>query len=187
MSSYLTKEEIKQWRSSTEKCTLEEYAARLGKKLETNKETHDMVDIINNGEDVVNVYHISEEDKRLKVFVKPTAEKPAETTKVEKEEVASTQTTAAQAVTQPVEEPVVKEKEEQPKINLTFNKDLTEREKTVLDYFIKNIGKVVTAKDLAALLGLKRDYVYKYIKNLRTKIVENVLENSEEGGFVFRV
>ncbi|DAB03755.1 TPA: hypothetical protein CPT84_01780, partial [Candidatus Gastranaerophilales bacterium HUM_12] len=34
MSEYLSKEEIKQWRSSLEKITLEEFAARLGKKVE---------------------------------------------------------------------------------------------------------------------------------------------------------
>ena len=39
MSEYLTKEEIRQWRSSLERITLEEYAARLGKKLEEEKET----------------------------------------------------------------------------------------------------------------------------------------------------
>ena len=33
MSEYLSKEEIKQWRSSLEKITLEEFAARLGKKI----------------------------------------------------------------------------------------------------------------------------------------------------------
>ena len=38
MSEYLSKEEIKQWRSSLEKITLEEFAARLGKKVEEKKE-----------------------------------------------------------------------------------------------------------------------------------------------------
>ena len=37
MPNYLTKEEIKQWRSSLEKITLEEFAARLGKTIETEK------------------------------------------------------------------------------------------------------------------------------------------------------
>ena len=37
MSEYLSKEEIKQWRSSLEKITLEEFAARLGKKVEEKK------------------------------------------------------------------------------------------------------------------------------------------------------
>ena len=46
MPDYLTKEEIKQWRSSLEKITLEEYAARLGKVVEESKPTNDVVDIV---------------------------------------------------------------------------------------------------------------------------------------------
>ena len=46
MSNYLTKEEIKQWRSSLEKITLEEFAARLGKVVEESKPTNDVVDIV---------------------------------------------------------------------------------------------------------------------------------------------
>lgn len=46
MSEYLTKEEIKQWRSSLEKITLEEFAARLGKQIEEAKHTNDLVDIV---------------------------------------------------------------------------------------------------------------------------------------------
>ena len=38
MPNYLTKEEIRQWRGSLEKITLEEFAARLGKKVEEKKE-----------------------------------------------------------------------------------------------------------------------------------------------------
>ena len=45
MSQYLTKEEIKQWRSSLEKITLEEYARKLGKVLE---EERLLQEIINN-------------------------------------------------------------------------------------------------------------------------------------------
>ena len=41
MSQYLSKEEIKQWRSSLEKITLEEYAKKLGKVLEEEKQTSD--------------------------------------------------------------------------------------------------------------------------------------------------
>ena len=44
MPNYLTKEEIRQWRSSLEKLTLEEYAAKLGKSVNTEKETNDIVD-----------------------------------------------------------------------------------------------------------------------------------------------
>ena len=53
MSEYLSKEEIKQWRSSLEKITLEEYAARLGKKLEEDKPTNDLIDIVLHGKPVV--------------------------------------------------------------------------------------------------------------------------------------
>ena len=53
MSEYLSKEEIKQWRSSLEKITLEEYAARLGKKLEETKPTNDLIDIVLKGKPVV--------------------------------------------------------------------------------------------------------------------------------------
>lgn len=46
MPNYLTKEEIRQWRSSLEKITLEEFAARLGKEVEESKPTNDVVDIV---------------------------------------------------------------------------------------------------------------------------------------------
>ena len=49
MSEYLSKEEIKQWRSSLEKITLEEFAARLGKKIEEAKPTNDLIDIVLKG------------------------------------------------------------------------------------------------------------------------------------------
>ena len=53
MSEYLSKEEIKQWRRSLEKITLEEYAARLGKKIEEAKPTNDLIDIVLKGKPVV--------------------------------------------------------------------------------------------------------------------------------------
>ena len=53
MAEYLSKEEIKQWRSSLEKITLEEFAARLGKKIEEKKATNDLVDIVLHGQPVV--------------------------------------------------------------------------------------------------------------------------------------
>ena len=46
MAEYLSKEEIKQWRSSLEKITLEEYAQRLGKVISEEKETNDLIDIV---------------------------------------------------------------------------------------------------------------------------------------------
>src|SRR5574344_1502845 len=58
MTEYLSKEEIKKWRSSLEKITLEEYAARLGKVIEEEKQTNDLVDIVLKGQPV-----LSEEEK----------------------------------------------------------------------------------------------------------------------------
>ena len=52
------------------------------------------------------------------------------------------------------------------------------------EYFLNNTGKTVFAKDLAELLELPRDYVYKYIKNLRAKIEGDKLKNVPSGGFI---
>ena len=65
-----------------------------------------------------------------------------------------------------------------------FNKALTDREQLVFDYFLKNKNQIVFAKDLAKLLDLPRDYVYKYIKNLRAKIDGDKLKNASTGGFM---
>ena len=72
-------------------------------------------------------------------------------------------------------------------VNIVFKKALTEREQMVFNYFVENKNKVVYAKDLAMLLDLPRDYVYKYIKNLRTKIEGENLQNADSGGFVFNL
>ena len=62
--------------------------------------------------------------------------------------------------------------------------ELTQVEYQILEYFLNNIGKTVFAKDLAELLELPRDYVYKYIKNLRAKIEGDRLKNVPSGGFI---
>ena len=72
----------------------------------------------------------------------------------------------------------------QSEINIVLKKSLTDREQLVFEYFLNNIGKTVFAKDLAELLELPRDYVYKYIKNLRAKIEGDKLKNVPSGGFV---
>ena len=69
-------------------------------------------------------------------------------------------------------------------VRVVFKKALTDREQKVFDYFAKNHGKIVYAKDLANLLELPKDYVYKYIKNLRAKIEGETLENADKGGFI---
>ena len=62
MHSVLTKEEVMQWRRSTEKITLEEFAQRLGKSIETKKKTNDLHDLIeknkNNIEEVQKVQEV---------------------------------------------------------------------------------------------------------------------------------
>ena len=67
---------------------------------------------------------------------------------------------------------------------IVLKKSLTDREQMVFEYLLNNKGKTVFAKDLAKLLDLPRDYVYKYIKNLRAKIEGEKLKNVPSGGFV---
>ena len=67
---------------------------------------------------------------------------------------------------------------------IILKKSLTDREQMVFEYLLNNKGKTVFAKDLAKLLDLPRDYVYKYIKNLRAKIEGDKLKNVPSGGFV---
>ncbi|MDD3150266.1 MAG: helix-turn-helix domain-containing protein [Candidatus Gastranaerophilales bacterium] len=171
MSEYLTKEEERQWRSSLERITLEEYALRLGKKINTNKETHDLADAVLNNFDKV----ASAKEESLEIV--PILINPV-IIKEEKPIVEIVKTTE-----------IVEISEKKPGLNVSveFKKALTDREQSVFDYFAQNKGKTVFAKDLASLLDLPRDYVYKYIKNLRSKLVIDVLENSEKGGYKLNV
>ena len=201
MSEYLSKEEIKQWRSSLEKITLEEYAARLGKKIEEAKPTNDLIDIVLKGKPVV-----SSEDEwekphaeRLSAIAERSYEREREiapspfsihkmleeNTPVKapkKEKVQTKKKTAAKTV----KKTTAKETSEtlRDEVRIVFKKALTDREQKVFDHFAANKGKIVYAKDLAALLDLPRDYVYKYIKNLRAKIEGDKLENADKGGFI---
>jgi len=165
MSQYLSKEEIKQWRSSLEKITLEEYAKRLGKVLEEEKQTSDIIDIVMQNEKRL---YTSRENRNAKQNVLKIAAKAQET---QDKIYASMQENSLAYV----------------KSKITCKKPLTKREDTVLEHFAKNKGKIVYAKDLATILNLPTDYVYKYIKNLRTKINENILENAVKGGYIFNL
>ncbi len=165
MSQYLTKEEIKQWRSSLEKITLEEYARRLGKILEEDKKTSDIIDIVMKNE------------KRL--YTSRESSSNNQIIKLAKE-------------SQKIQNEILNKNDsgENKKINdikskLNCIKPLTQRENLVLDHFIENKGEIVYAKDLAKILDLPCDYVYKYIKNLRTKISQDILKNATKGGYVF--
>ncbi len=215
MSEYLSKEEIKQWRSSLEKITLEEFAARLGKKIEEAKPTNDLVDIVLKGQPVVSSadewmpsraerlstiadrayerereiapspFSISNLKIDSETEAKPKAAKsPAKKlTKAVKETKKPSTKTVTQAKTAKKEKPATLRDE----IRIVFKKALTDREQKVFDYFLENSNKIVYAKDLAALLELPRDYVYKYIKNLRAKIDGENLQNADKGGFVLSV
>lgn len=200
MSEYLSKEEIKQWRSSLEKITLEEFAARLGKKVEESKPSHDLADIVLKGQPV-----ISDSESRIQVKgekLNAIAERamnrekeisitPFSMKNIEKalEETPVENTKKAPAAKKPAKETVKKETVSEQKtdlraeVNIVFKKALTEREQRVFNYFFENKNQIVYAKDLATLLELPKDYVYKYIKNIRAKLEDGELQNAEQGGF----
>ena len=163
MSQYLSKEEIKQWRSSLEKITLEEYARRLGKVLEEDKQTSDIIDLVMQNEKRL---YSSRENTDPKQQIIKLAKKSVDMQK--------------NAMS---DEECLKE----VKSKLVCKKPLTNREDMVLTYFAKNQGKIVYAKELASILELPNDYIYKYIKNLRTKISQEILENADKGGYIFKI
>ena len=188
MSEYLSKEEIKQWRSSLEKITLEEYAARLGKKIEETKPTNDLIDIVLKGKPVVSnteeykqtrterLSSIAERayEREREIAPSPftinkilTDETPVKIEKTEKKTVSSKKATpkSIKKETAPVSAETLRDE-----VRIVFKKALTDREQKVFDHFVEHKNKIVYAKDLASLLDLPRDYVYKYIKNLRAKI-----------------
>jgi len=205
MSEYLSKEEIKQWRSSLEKITLEEYAARLGKKIEEAKPTNDLIDIVLKGKPVVSnepewkqnhaerLSAIAERAYEREQQIAPT---PFSIHKIQIEETTPTETPKKAVKTekpkaekkQPVKKVTAKKAETlRDEVRIVFKKALTDREQKVFDHFAANRGKIVYAKDLAGILDLPRDYVYKYIKNLRAKIEGDKLENADKGGFILNI
>ncbi len=202
MSEYLSKEEIKQWRSSLEKITLEEYAARLGKKIEEAKPTNDLIDIVLKGKPVVSnesewkqthaerLSSIAERSYDIERDIAPSPfsihkfhneETPVKTSKTKTEKKSTVKKASAKAAKK---SETTKSQNLRDEVRIVFKKALTDREQKVFDYFAENRGKIVYAKDLAALLDLPRDYVYKYIKNLRAKIDGENLQNADKGGFI---
>ena len=207
MPNYLTKEEIKQWRSSLERITLEEFAARLGKKVEEKKPTNDVVDIVmtkgtssNTGSNLNDGF--SRIAERAFERERQISHTPFSITKQDLVQKTSENTSSIKnnnnlnkeiekvlnRKTKKTEEQINKNTEEttaiKKDVQIIFKKALTDREQMVFEYLLNNIGKTVFAKDLAALLDLPRDYVYKYIKNLRAKIEGDKLKNVPSGGFV---
>lgn len=226
MPNYLTKEEIKQWRGSLEKITLEEYAKRLGKVINEEKETNDMVDMVYKHHSS-EVRYVSNEDttsssnnfkaerisslaqqsfereKELKLerdlrkaINKPKTEtktekpaaKAAETKKVVAKETKSATAKSTAKLTKAAAKPAEPTASiVQQEVLVTFKKNLTPREQAVFEHFLNNKNQIVYAKELAQVLDLPRDYVYKYIKNLRAKMNENAIQNADNGGFILKV
>ena len=206
MPNYLTKEEIRQWRSSLEKITLEEFAARLGKTVEESKSTNDVVDIVmskgtssNTSSNMSDGFSaIAERAFRRERQLSHTPF--SITPKDMQENLINTDNddlrtfvnkalneTSSWACNKKSNETLLDKVEEysaNSDINIVLRKALTDREQLVFEYFLNNKGKTVFAKDLAELLELPRDYVYKYIKNLRAKIEGDKLQNVPSGGFV---
>ena len=236
MSEYLSKEEIKQWRSSLEKITLEEFAARLGKKIEEAKPTNDLIDIVLKGKPVMSledeswnqskgeritsiaqrafdreqeiapspfsisklklddgiepinttkneaVKSVKTKTAPKKKTVKPKTEKITKKTTAKTETKKTAKTKSVKEVKKEIEIDTLREE-----VRVVFKKALTDREQKVFDHFAKNKNQIVYAKDLAGILDLPRDYVYKYIKNLRAKIEGDKLVNADKGGFILHV
>lgn len=204
MPNYLTKEEIRQWRSSLEKITLEEFAARLGKEVEESKPTNDVVDIVMSRGTSSNT-NISVNDGFSKIAERafererqishtPFSINRKELLSKSKNQAAPKKSAKEDLVVEKTEPALIEksnsvlEKVEEfsakKDVQITLKRALTDREQLVFDYLLNNVGKTVFAKDLSKLLDLPRDYVYKYIKNLRAKIEGDKLKNVPSGGFV---
>ena len=199
MPNYLTKEEIRQWRGSLEKITLEEFAARLGKEVEESKPTNDVVDIVMSKGTSTNTSTTNHEgfskiaerafERERQLSHTPFSVRKREM-KVQKEEIVKPEPKKQEVkpVSNKKKETVLDKVEEvattKKEVQIVLKKSLTDREQMVFEYFLNNVGKTVFAKDLATLLDLPRDYVYKYIKNLRNKIEGDKLKNVPSGGFV---
>lgn len=217
MPEYLSKEEIKQWRSSLEKITLEEYAARLGKVIEEEKQTNDLIDIVLKGQPITTGIDSFTQTRgeKLNAIAERAFAREKEITnspfssssptsissmsindkkisgekakKNEKPIVKAEKAVAPEAKKSIEKVSIEKSSSLRDDVRLIFNKALTDREQLVFDYFASNKNQIVYAKDLAKLLDLPRDYVYKYIKNLRTKIEGDKLQNADNGGYILTV
>ncbi len=198
MAEYLSKEEIRQWRSSLERITLEEYAARLGKVIQEEKHDDSLVDsVMFRSLTSMSVEKYTPKTEKIQTLAiksfnkekeikEHTEEKPA----VKKQEQVKAAPKKAVAAEPKKKEPVkVKETQKviDENVNFSFKKPLTAREQLVFDHFYTNKNTIVYAKDLAKILDLPRDYVYKYIKNLRSKLNEDILQNADNGGYLLKV
>ncbi len=201
MSEYLSKEEIRKWRSSLERITLEEYAARLGKVIQEQKHDDSLVDSVmlrslnsmsmdkyTPKTEKIQTLAIKSFNKEKEIIAEKKASKVSSEKQV-KEEKKSVVNSEKKPEKKPesVNRQEVKRVLEESSVNYSFNKNLTAREQMVFDHFLANKNTIVYAKDLAKILELPRDYVYKYIKNLRSKLNEDILQNADNGGYLLKV
>ncbi len=208
MAEYLSKEEIKQWRSSLEKITLEEFAARLGKVVADSRPTNDLIDIdFNENSKPATTKSTHDTNSKLSKiaerafererqlshtpfsFKAPVENKIENVDKVVKKEEIKPVKIEKKIESAPQiikSEPIVQDSLRE-EVDIVLKKNLTDREQVVFDYLLEHKNTTVYAKDLAVLLDLPRDYIYKYIKNLRAKIEGDKLKNAERGGFVLSV
>ena len=194
MSEYLSKEEIRKWRSSLERITLEEYAARLGKVIQEEKHDDSLVDsVMFRSLSSMSTEKYAPKTEKIQTFAIKSFNKEKEIQdKKEVKQVAKKQEVAKKvAAVEPKKQEtqkvaVVKEVQNEA-TEYSFKKALTAREQLVFDHFLLNRNTIVYAKDLAKILELPRDYVYKYIKNLRSKLNEDILQNADNGGYLLKV
>lgn len=195
MSEYLSKEEIRKWRSSLERITLEEYAARLGKVIQEEKHDDSLVDnVMFRSLSSMSVDNYQPKTEKIQTLAIKSFQKEKEITDkkvvkpaIKKEKVAPKQETVSVKKEQPTVKAEVKAVLETAELEFSFKKSLTAREQLVFDHFLSNKNTIVYAKDLAKILELPRDYVYKYIKNLRSKLNEDILQNADNGGYLLKV
>ena len=224
MPEYLSKEEVRQWRSSLERITLEEFARRLGKVINEEKDTNDVVDKVmkdfkfdvsvkeeyqTRAEKITGIAQeaILREREIVNNFKPKTVSSKQKTideivqSVMPKQEIKQETAPKKQEVAKKSEEKTVQKKEKAPQATkkeipaptsdydfpVILKKAFTAREQIVFDHLYNNKTNVVYAKDLAELLGLPRDYIYKYIKGIRAKMEQDVLSNAEKGGFVLHV
>lgn len=204
MAEFLSKEEIKQWRSSLEKITLEEFAARLGKIVPDSRPTNDLIDIVFKGENVSSSAAKQDTNSKLSKIAERAFERerqlshtpfsfkaPVENSNniiEKKEEIKPIKAEKKpEIIPQPVKPVEIEEDSLREEVDIVLKKNLTDREQVVFDYLLEHRNTTVYAKDLAVLLDLPRDYIYKYIKNLRAKIEGDKLKNADRGGFILSV
>ena len=191
MPEYLSKEEIRKWRSSLERITLEEYAARLGKVIQDEKDTDDMVDkVMQRSLNSMSTESYPVRNEEIKSITLRAFKKEKEIAAPKPVVAAKPQVKEQKKAPQPKAEKILKVEivnNTNDDMPISFNKALTQREQLIFDHFYANRNKIVYAKDLAKILDLPRDYVYKYIKNLRSKLNEDILHNADNGGYLLKV